>query len=147
MALSFDGLGPVRIGMTTSQIQVAVGSPLASDEADSEPGCYYLQPKANGIAFMMLNDRLGRIDVYKGLWRTFSGIGIGATETQVHRVHGNALVVEPHHYTGPVGKYLIVRPQQARYRGLELLYETDGKFVTTFRAGTEEAVTLVEGCA
>ena len=147
MTLSFDGLGPVRIGMTASQVRAAVAAPVESDEKDSEPGCYYVLPRVGGIAFMMLKDRLGRIDVHSGSWRTLSGVRIGTTEAQVRRVHGDRLIVEPHHYTGPVGKYMIVRPQQERYRGLELLFETDGAIVTAFRAGTEEAVTLVEGCS
>ena len=147
MPVSFDGLGPVRIGMTALQIRAAVAVPLTSDKQDFEPGCYYLHPKEDEIAFMMLKDRLGRIDVNGGRWRTFSGVGIGTTEAQVRRVHGDELRVEPHPYDGPVGKYLIVRPRQTRYRGLELLYETDGAIVTTFRAGTKEAVSLIEGCS
>jgi hypothetical protein len=147
MMVSFDGVGPVRIGMTAEQVRASVTSALKSQGEEPGSSCYHLEPDVGGLAFMMLKDRLGRVDVHSGRWRTFSGIGIGASEERVRRVHGKRLIVEPHHYGGPVWKYMIVRPEQARYKGLELLYETDGSRVTSFRAGTAEAVALVEGCS
>ena len=145
MRLSFVGLGPARIGMSEAQIRRTVGGPFQR-EGDNEEGCYYLTPQANGLGFMILESRLARIDVFEGEWRTVSGAGIGSTEEQVRRLYGRGLHIEPHHYNDE-GKYLIVLPAAGPYRGYQLLFETDGKVVTTFRAETVEAVTLVEGCS
>jgi hypothetical protein len=145
MRLSFVGLGPLRIGMTEAQIRRTVAGPL-QHEGDNDEGCYYLTPQATGLGFMFLESRLARIDMFEGEWRTVSGARIGSTEEQVRRLYGGRLHIEPHHYNDD-GKYLIVLPAAGPYRGYELLFETDGKVVTTFRAGTAEAVTLVEGCS
>ena len=52
---------------------------------------------------------------------------------------------EPHHYEGPEGRYLIVElPGDTRHR---IVFETDGRRVTSYRAGRRPAVDYVEGCA
>ena len=129
--------------MTEAQLRRSVDGLLQRD-ADNEEGCYYLMPQAARLAFMFLDSRLARIDVVEGEWRTVSGAGIGSTEEHIRRLYGGSFQVESHDYDDQ-GNYLIVRPGAGPYRRYELLFETDGKVVTTFRAGTVEAVTLVEG--
>ncbi len=52
---------------------------------------------------------------------------------------------EPHHYEGPEGRYRIVElPGDSLHR---IVFETDGRRVTSYRAGRRPAVDHVEGCA
>jgi hypothetical protein len=61
-------------------------------------------------------------------------------------VYGDELKVEPHAYTGPEGHYLVL-DVDGEGTGLMLLFETDGRKVTQFRSGNDEAVRFIEGCA
>lgn len=147
MRLSFGGIGPVEFGMTEAQVRAAVRGPVRSDRRmQPNETCYYLTP-ASGLGLMMLDARLARIDVFRGNWRTPEGLGIGSTENEVKKAYGGRVREELHPYTAPQGRYLIVRPERTRDRGLELLFETDGRVVTDFRAGKAEAVALKEGCS
>jgi hypothetical protein len=146
MKLSFVGLGPVRIGMTEAQVRGVVAGEMESTRDVSEEDCYYLILKGRGLGFMILHSRLARIDVMSGEWRTQSGAHIGSTEDEIRKLYGAAVQEVQHHYD-PQGKYMSVSPQEGAYKGFEVLFETDGKVVTNFRAGTVEAVPLVEGCS
>ena len=146
MRLSFTGLGPVRIGMTEAQVRKALSNSVKSHKADLGSDCYYMNPGAPGLGFMMLSSRVARIDVFKGPWRTMSGAGIGTAETEVKKLYGELLTVERHKYDDK-GQYLIVLSRNPAYKGYQMRFETDGKIVTTFRAGLANAVLLVEGCS
>ena len=79
---------------------------------------------------------------------TVSGIHVGATEAEVKAVYsgrGGSYTVQPHPYTGPEGHYLVYDADGKG--GKPLIFETDGKKVTSFRAGEENAVQAIEGCA
>ncbi|HYI93789.1 MAG TPA: hypothetical protein VEX68_09620 [Bryobacteraceae bacterium] len=143
--LSFTGLGPVRIGMTESQVRKILSGKVKTEKAMGSD-CYYMNPTASGLGFMMLSSRVARIDVFKGSWRSVSGAGIGSTEEQVKKMYGDLLSVKRHKYDDK-GHYLIVRPRDPTYKGYEMRFETDGKIVRTFRSGLAEAVLLVEGCS
>jgi hypothetical protein len=145
MRLSFTGLGPVRIGMTETQIRKILGGKVKTEKAMGTD-CYYMNPNASGLGLMMLSSRVARIDVFKGAWRSVSGAGIGSTEEEVKKMYGDLLSVERHKYDDK-GHYLIVRPHEPTFKGYEMRFETDGKVVTTFRSGLDEAVLLVEGCS
>ena len=157
--LRLDGIGPVRIGMTPEEATQAVGREVAVDESsllnDAESVCGFAEVSGGpaGLAFMVLRPdpsadwRIYRIDVFEeGRIATGGGIRIGSTEDQVKLVYGDELKVEPHHYTGPEGHYLVL-DVDGEGTGLMLLFETDGAKVTQFRSGNEEAVRYVEGCA
>lgn len=144
MRLSLMGIGPARIGMTAAEMRAAVAGRWRSEEAPE--GCYYMSPEVQGLGFMMLKGRLGRVDVHGGPWRSVSGARIGSTEREIEGLYGPMLRVEKHKYE-PAGKYMIVVPGEEKHRGMEMLFETDGRVVKRFRAGTAEAVALVEGCS
>jgi hypothetical protein len=104
-----------------------------------------LTPDVKGIGFMLLDSRIARVDVFEGHCRTASGAGIGSSEVEIRRQYPRVRT-EQHHYVD-YGHYLIVTPDDPKLKGHELLFETDGKIVTSFRAGLSRAVALVEGCA
>lgn len=51
--------------------------------------------------------------------------------------------VQPHKYTGPEGHYLSVSVPSDTL--LRIIFETDGRVVTRYRAGRRPAVEYVEG--
>ena len=76
---------------------------------------------------------------------TAEGAGVGDTETRVLALYRGRVRVEPHKYMGPEGHYLVVSVVDDSLAAI--IFETDGKVVTMFRAGRRPAVEYVEGCA
>lgn len=70
---------------------------------------------------------------------TSEGVQVGDSEEHVKQVYGSGLKVEPHHYTD--GHYLTLRSGNYGIR-----FETEKRKVSTFYAGTFEAIQYVEGC-
>ncbi len=142
MRIGFQGIGPILIGMSERQIRTALSHALDSSEADASPQCYSLNPPPKlGLSFLMQKRRLARIDVQSEQWQTPAGARVGMTPSQIRRIYGARLIVEAHPYVN--GNYFILPGPNNR----RLLFETDDKYVTNLRAGTQEAVALVQGCA
>ncbi len=95
---------------------------------------------------MVVDGRIARVSVFDpGRFVTVSGVGIGATEAEVHRIYGGRLNVEQHRYSEK-GHYLVYTAADPSLQHLSLLFETDGRVVTTFRSGLRGAVARPEGC-
>ncbi|HEY9705530.1 MAG TPA: hypothetical protein V6C58_24040 [Allocoleopsis sp.] len=60
-----NGMGPVKVGMTVEQASKAAGIKLIQD-GDRLENCYYVKPQNNlkDVSFMVINDRIVRVDVY-----------------------------------------------------------------------------------
>ena len=85
-----------------------------------------------------------RIDIENDSIATDKGIRVGDSEEKVKQMYGSGLIVEPHHYTD--GHYLEIRFGNDSATAKGIVFETDGKKVTTFRAGFWDPVRWVEGC-
>src|SRR5260370_42126197 len=88
MRLSFGGLGPLRIGMTETQIRTVLADNLKSDQPESAEGCKYLDVEGAGLDLMMQNSRLVRIDVNDRKWLSVSGARIGSTGDDIRKLYG-----------------------------------------------------------
>jgi hypothetical protein len=146
--LGLEGLGPLRIGMTLGQAQAAVGGRITLQYA-ADPSCGQGAPRGapDGLTVMFLDGRLARIDIEApARIATLSGIRVGSSEAEVKRVYAGRIAVEPAPYN-PSGHYLTYRPTGASQADRLLIFETDGRVVTSYRAGQREAVQLIEGCA
>lgn len=147
--LSPSALGPIRVGMPRGSVTALLPS-APPDRAPGESGaCQYLHvrsgPLANRVAFMVVNDTIVRIDVDSLPIATTAGDRVGDAEADVVARHPGRVRVEPHKYTGPEGHYLIVTGvQDTAHR---LVFETDGRRVTSIRAGRRPQVDWVEGCS
>jgi hypothetical protein len=148
--LSLDGVGPVDIGMTLEEASAAAGTPIRTRPSDPfGPECQFAYATAvPGVAFMVINGRIARVDAGEpgGDLRTVSGIGRGATEDEVKRTYPDRIRVEGHPYV-PTGRYLVYVPADAALSHLSMIFETDGRVVTRFRAGLTNAVAQIEGCS
>jgi hypothetical protein len=143
--LTMRGIGDLRIGMPVAALRRmhAAGEAYPDQEVDCS---YWRSPRWPGIAIMVSGGRVVRIETEDRRYRTASGARIGMTEAEIRRLYGAAMRVEPHHYTGPDGHYLIY---QARSEPYGLIIETDAGTgrASQIRVGTWEAVQLVEGCS
>jgi hypothetical protein len=145
LVVSYDGFGPVKIGMTLSQASRALGVRVTRDAGYAGDDCYYATPKGGfkGIAFMMSGTRIVRIDVESGSYTTDRGAKIGDSEARIKLLYKGAYKVSRHKYFD-AGRYIEVEIKGGRYG---IIFETDGKRVTTYRVGRPEQVGYVEGCS
>ena len=142
--VSATGVGPVRIGMTLEEANEVLGGRLTPPE-QLEPACDYVQPKnlPADVAFMVVENRVARVDVRDSTVLTEAGARVGDSEARIQSLYPGLVSVEPHKYVEQ-GHYLIVAARGDTIH--ELLFETDGRTVTEYRAGRRPEVEWVEGC-
>lgn len=140
-----DGIGPVKIGMSLSQLNAVLHETFSMPESKDDRACFYVGPaKYPDISFMIERGRLSRIDIDGASVSTAEGIHIGDSESHTRKVYGSRLKVEPHAYTGEGGgHYLTMYSSDGRYG---IRFETDGKKVVGFYAGKSQAIAYIEGC-
>ena len=92
---------------------------------------------------MVIDGIVSRIDVRSPGITTAEGARIGDSESRIDSLYGNSVVRQPHEYTD--GSYLIV--PATGDTSYQLVFETDGNAVTTYRAGLMPMVQWVEGCS
>jgi hypothetical protein len=146
LALSEEGLGQLQIGMTLAE---AVNMGLVNERPDMKSACDFVFPAVGagipfGVNVMVVKGKIARIDVDTGTVTTEDGVKIGDTEDRVKSVYGDELQVQPHKYIEG-GHYMTVKGDSAS-AGKAIVFETDGKRVTMFRAGRIPEVQWVEGC-
>jgi hypothetical protein len=145
--LTLDGIGPVRVGMTTTQAEQAAGVPIpAADTSDN--GCGYTHPQGiENLLFMVVGNQIARVDVVRDSpIRTTSGAGIGNTAAEIEAMYPGQIEVWPHKYVQG-GHYLVHIPTDAGARNYGIVFETDeNDIVTQLRSGKLPEVTWVEGC-
>lgn len=140
--VSPEGVGPVRIGMSAAEARAALGLPSDIIKPDE---CQYLGVRMLGrnVDVMVERDTVVRVDVIDSTVATTAGARVGDSEARVRALYPS-LRTMPHKYTGPTGHYLIVTPGADTTR--QLIFETDGQRVTTYRAGRLPQVAYVERC-
>jgi hypothetical protein len=145
-SVSERAAGPLRIGMTVAEVGRALGTAFQpayemTDDCDmvEAPG------GPSDVSLMIVRDTLVRFDVIDSITPTTTGLRVGSTEAEVLATYDSGRVrVEPHAYDGPEGHYLIVRVGADSLHGI--VFETDGRRLTQYRAGRWPEVGGVEGC-
>lgn len=139
-----DGVGPVKIGMTLSQLNDVLREHFVMPEKKEDQGCFYVNPaRHHQISFMIEDGRLSRVDVDAPGISTVKGVEVGDSEKRAATIYGNELKVEPSQYTGPEGHYLTLRSKSGLYG---IRFETEHGKITTYYAGRFESIQYVEGC-
>lgn len=160
--VALHGIGPVRVGMTIAQAERSAKVRLVERGARAGlGGCYHVWPKSGpeNLGFMVISkradnriernrDRIARVEIFgDSRITTISGARIGDTEARIKSLYPGQIKVTPHEYTGDRGgHYLTFIPKDPKDRNYRLVFETDGKRVTRFRAGSLPEVEYVEGC-
>lgn len=143
--LGLGSIGPVRTGMTTDEVlPLADWSGLARRQPAGE--CWYLRYQGGGADFdlMIIGDRVVRIEL-KGASRlhTMGGAHIGSSESDLERLYGARLDVQPHKYD-PQGHTITYRSADGAFG---LRFETSNGKVTAIQSGPWEHLHYVEGCS
>jgi hypothetical protein len=140
----FDGAGPVKIGMSLSELNAALHESFSMPADKEEQACFYVEhAKYPGVAFMIQEGHVTRVDVERPGISTANGIKIGDSESRAMQIYGDRLKVEPHHYTAPEGHYLTVLSSNGRYG---IRFETDKGKIVRFYSGQRQAIAYIEGC-
>jgi hypothetical protein len=147
LALNEDGLGQIQVGMNLSD---AANMGLLNENPTMRKECDFVFPAVgagipDGVSVMVVNGKIARIDVDTGSVTTEDGAKIGDTEDRLKTIYNGDLQVEPHKYIEG-GHYMTVLGDSAS-AGKAIVFETDGKHVTSFRAGRLPEVKWVEGCS
>lgn len=147
--LDLRGIDGVTVGMTVDEASAAagleltaMGGPFADDQ------CQYYRPDGvlDGLAFMVVEGRVARVDVIAGPVATTTGVVVGQSESEAQRRYGDELEVTPHKYVEG-GHYLTLVPPDPADAAFRLVIETDGAAVTGLRSGRLPEVEFVEGCS
>jgi len=146
LTLNEDGLGQIQIGMNLDD---AVGMGLLNENPNMNSQCDFVFPAVgagipDGVSVMVVKGKVARIDVDTGAVTTDDGAKIGDSEDRIKSIYGDELQVGPHKYN-PGWHYMTVMGDSAS-AGKAIVFETDGKKVTMFRAGRLPEVKWVEGC-
>jgi len=139
------GLGPVRIGMSMSQVSKALGGKLVGDAIEDEESCVEKSSSAGppDTSYMFEGGKLTRISVYEeSPVKTPRGIGVGSSEEAIRKAYGK-LDSEPHTYLDMPALYLTYWLRD----DVGVRFETDEKRrVDIIHAGTG-SIRYIEGCA
>ncbi|MEO8449109.1 MAG: hypothetical protein ABI647_04920 [Gemmatimonadota bacterium] len=139
-------VGTVRFGWSVAQLNAELRDTLRPTYRISDQ-CDFVHPAAfpAGLRLMVERDTVVRVDVDSAGIPTAEGARVGDTEAETLARYAGRVEVQPHKYTGPQGRYLIVRSPGDRLH--LLIFETDGQRVERYRAGLRPAVEYVEGCS
>ncbi|MFN3668608.1 MAG: hypothetical protein ACK4VY_04825 [Brevundimonas sp.] len=160
-ALTAQGWGPLRIGMTSAEVESALGP-------DSNPGavggaepdvCDQWRPERapEGVLVMIQNGVLTRISVAEpSTLKTDRGFGVGDTAAAIKTTYGADAVSQPHKYSAPPAEDIFVWTsggpatpnayvQDETARGVRYEIGNEGEVGIVHVGGP--AIQLVEGCA
>jgi hypothetical protein len=159
-ALTAEGFGPLRIGMSRAEVVKALGE---DDDPEAVGGpdpasCDEFRPARapEGLLAMIEEGRLTRISLIDGSKvKTDRGLALGAAAAAVRAAYGPALQAERHKYEEPPAEYLSVwakdppkderSPAPATARGI--VYEVAGQGVVRAISAGGPSILYVEGCA
>lgn len=143
----FNGIGPLRFGMTSAQVRKAWGIPLYGEPQANDPqACYYLGLRKDdpGVLLMVEGDRFVRVDVRTPDKTAPGGGKVGMHLQQIEKLYSNQMQAEPGKYDPAARVLTVMAPHDAHAR---LVFETDASgVVTAWRTGVTPQVDYVEGC-
>ena len=143
--LGFANLGPVKVGMTFDEAEVAAGVSLNEGEPISE-GCDTWSPGNQTVTFLAVNGRLATITV-GAPFMTVDGISVGVTRDEIAAVYGDAQLQERTNRFAV--REIVVTPTDPELDEyvMVFLFSTMGEGVESIRARLAAEMVRDEGCA
>ena len=157
--LTFDGLGPVRLGMTLAEAETALGAKLApidlNNHIDRED-CWITDRADDAdpsVSYMISYGKVVRIDIRHAGEQyvipsvvTERRVGLTSSVDEVKKAYGSELAVD-FHIQGNHGDYgflyMTVLTQDKKYGHF---FETWENRMTSFGSSTVDALYQQEGC-
>lgn len=144
--IALRGIGPISVGMTVAEAERAGGRALPTVQ-DLGGGCTYVAPDGlDGLAFMVTDGTIARLDVNLPAYATRSAVRVGDLEDEVTAAYPDRIEREPHAFDEG-GSYLVFVPVQQADEDFRLVFETNGERVTYLRTGRLPEAEYIEGCA
>jgi hypothetical protein len=142
--VSTSGIGPVQFGMTLGDVARALNDPALATSRPRE-SCAYVHPKdmPPGASLMVSNGVVVRVDVDSTGVLTETGLGVGDSEVAVLVRNSGRARIESNKYNALAHNLIVSDPTDP---GHLMIFETDGRSIKHYRAGTRSAVELVERC-
>jgi len=157
-AVTAQGWGPLRIGMTRAEVEAALG-PDANPDAVGGPdpeSCDMFRPERapQGLMVMIENG------VLTSLWlsrdatlKTDRGFGVGDEAEAIKAAYGTTATASPHKYSEPPAEYITAWSsgggadyvQDPAARGISYHIGNDGRVQHVAAGGP--SIQYVEGCA
>lgn len=153
------GIGPLRANVALAASTTQLHGEIRVPEGEEASACSYADwsDAPVGVYVMLEQGVVARIEVDSASVATSAGARVGDTEARIDSLYPGRVVRQVHKYTD--GRYLIVRAASdasaARANGASaaesrdgfaLIFETDGKRVTRYRAGRYPEVGYSEEC-
>jgi hypothetical protein len=144
--VSERGVGPLKIGMALASARAATSGAFSAPPAADTAACGFARWSGGpaGLRMMTAKGRIVRVDVDSGGTTTTAGARIGDTEARIASLYAARVETTPSKYTS--GHYLTIKPATTADGAYRIIFETDGKRVTRYRAGRLPEVGYVEGC-
>jgi hypothetical protein len=144
--ISTVGLDKVTFGMTKADAEKAAGSELVP-EGPGTSACQLvtLRSGAPGVAFLLVDGRVERVDIAAAPISTRSGAKVGSSVAQVRALYPGQIEDAPRP-DGQPGGALVFVPKDAADASFRLVFSTDGTTVVSYRAGRLPAVVAPTGC-
>jgi hypothetical protein len=160
-ALTAEGFGSLRIGMTAAEVEAALGGdsdPNAVGGPEPESCDQWRPARApEGLLVMIQDGVLTRISVSSpATLKTDRGFGVGDQAAAIKTAYGDQIIAQPHKYSPAPAEDLFVWTvgrhadanayvQDAAARGIRYEIGNDGAVQIVHVGGP--AIQLVEGCA
>jgi hypothetical protein len=145
--LGFDRLGPIVIGMSRAEAEIASATTFLENKINEGDDCAIWTPSgAPNVWIRALDGRVKAIEVGAPA-STAAGLTTGASESEVRSIYGSQVETRLNRFAI---REDVVTPSDPALSSLRLviLYETDGVTVDRFRVGTTDDVLVAdEGCA
>jgi hypothetical protein len=136
--------------MTVAEASRAAGVRLVKtlSAGRTEEYCSYFEPQGEpkGIAFMVIEGRIVRVDISNERVTTIRGIKIGDPEKKIVKLYPPEQIQV---VTGLIGgrmKRFTFVPRDAADRNYRLIFDTGRNRVDRFRSGKLPEVEYIEGC-
>jgi hypothetical protein len=158
-AITAEGWGPLRIGMSEQEVIAALGADRNPDAVGGpdEAACNEYRPERapDGLWVMIQEGKLTRITIAElSALKTDKGFGLGDAADAVKAAYGDQATASPHKYQDKPAEYVTVwsgGPRSEPYvedeKARGIVYEIDGTGkVGAIHAGGP-SIQYVEGCA
>ncbi|MFN4092492.1 MAG: hypothetical protein ACK4FG_06315 [Brevundimonas sp.] len=154
-AVTGEGWGALRIGMTLAEITAALGpdADLAAVGGADPMACDQFRPERapEGMLLMVEEGRLSRISLIRAsTLKTDRGFGLGDSAAAIKAAYGSGAVASLHKYEAPPAEYITAwskAPGDVPGAERGIVYEIGGDgLVKAIHAGGP-SIEYVEGCS